>query len=499
MNIEPWMWAGVLAYSITVTLGTNWLVTGFERPTLPRRVTLQCAASVLASLLWILMVSVFSVLAIRYTKRMPSVVVGYMLFGMLGLLISWIRAFLFRRAQILGLAERRSDWQDLASVLVHNLTYVLFASVVYLAILSLLRQPIDAMRLIPLYIGAFLPDLDSRDSLPGRLVPWIARRLEKRLGHSEEWHTPAATALVALVTAPLIWPYGVQAWYLIALGFLTHLLLDMLAPRGVMLLWPWHRTRYGVFGGVVQSPGCTAERRIAASLAITALILLFVVDLRHLDPPPAPAPSYEQTLDRYFSMRGKTQVLGYIDGSWQISGRPISGWFEILNASNESFIVLDRYSGTIFTAGRSGEDNVYLNRIVLQGGPSILIKPVEIHLERQPLADALDIVYEMQQESGLQHIYVSGELLLPIQQSADEPQLQADHSQTELRRILVRGLGRYSLRYLSAADLIGLGDLQVETAELVIVATYARPATGPTVTPLPSPANSSAPGGGAGE
>ena len=418
---------------------------------------------------------------------MPNIVIGYTLFGILGLVISWMRAYLYRRTQSRGLAGRRSDRQGLVSVFVHNLTYALFASVVYLAMLGLLRQAFDAFLLIPLCIGALLPDLDSRDSLPGRLLPWISRRLEMRLGHLEEWHTPAATALVALVTAPLIWPFGVQAWYLISLGFLTHVLLDMLAPRGVMLLWPLRHTRYGVFGGVVKSPGCLTERRIAAGLAITTLILLFVVDLRHADPPPASAPSYEQTLDRYLSMRGRTQVLAYIDGAWQISGRPLSGWFEILNASNESFVVLDRYSGTIFTAGHSGEDNVYLNRIVLQGGSSILVKPVEVHLERQPLADALGIVYEMQQEPGLQHIYVSGDLLLPVLQDPEGPVLQADHSQVALRRIRAQGLGHYSLHYLSAPELIELGNLEVKTANLIIVATYARPATGPTVTPLPPP------------
>ena len=100
MNSDPWVLAGVLAYSITVTLVANWLVTGFERPTLPRRVTLECAVSVLANLLWILVVSVFGVLATRYVERMTSVVIGYTLFGMLGLLISWARACLYRRAQL---------------------------------------------------------------------------------------------------------------------------------------------------------------------------------------------------------------------------------------------------------------------------------------------------------------------------------------------------------------------------------------------------------------
>jgi membrane-bound metal-dependent hydrolase YbcI (DUF457 family) len=485
MNIDSWTLAGILAFSVTITLLSDWLVAGFKRPRLPGRVTLDDIVTVLANLIWIALVSVFGVLAIRYSERMTNAVSGYLLFAALAFLLSWVRAYLHRRTKDQRESRQPADRQALTSTLVHNLTYLLFASVLYLGLFGLLRLPVDPILFIPLCAGALLPDLDSRDSLPGRLVPWASQKFEHRLGHLEEWHTLAGAALVALATTPFIFLFGTQAWYLIPFGFSTHLLLDMLAPQGIMLLWPLSRTRYGILGGVIRSPGCFAERMIATGLAITGLILLFAVDLGRPEPPPAPTLSYQQTLDRYYSMRGRTQVFAYIDGSWQISGQPISGRFEILNASDQSYIVLNRYSGKIFTAGRTAEDNVYLRRIILQDGPSVLVKPVEIHLEHQPLSDALSILYEMQGESGLQHMHATGDLLLPVPQNAVNPTLQADFGQTSLRKIRSHGLGHYSLHYLSAAELIELADLQVETADLVIVATYARPATGPTVTPLP--------------
>ena len=486
MNIAPWTLVGILAYSVTITLVTNWLVTGFERPKLPGQVTLNGVVTVLVNLIWIALVCVLGVLAIRYIERMTNVVSGYLLFATLAFLLSWVRAYLYRRIQDQREPRQPADRQALASVLVHNLTYLLFASVLYLGLFGLLRLPVDPILFLPLCIGALLPDLDSRDSLPGRLVPWVSRKLEDRLGHLEEWHTLVAAALVALLAVPLLLLFGTQTWYLIPFGFSTHLLLDMLAPQGIMLFWPLSRTRYGVFGGVVESPGCFVERMIAAGLAITGLILLLAVDLGQPKPSPTPTLSYQQTLERYYSMRGKTQASAYIDGSWQISGRPLSGRFEILNASDESFIMLDRYSAKIFTAERTADDNVYLNRIILQTGSPVLVKPVEVHLEHQPLSDALNIAYEMQREPGLQHIHVTGDLLLPVLQNGISPTLQADYSQTSLRKIRSHDLGHYSLHYLTAADLIELADLEVETADLVIVATYARPATGPTVTPLPS-------------
>ena len=484
MNIAPWVLVGVIAYSITATQVANWLVAGFDRPKPIRPVSLNSAVSVLSNLLWIFLLSVFGVIALRYAERMVNVALGYVLLGISGFLLSWIRAHLYRRVQS-SVSRNPPGWQGIASVLIHSLTYVLFASVLYLATLGLLNQPVDLVLLIPLCIGALLPDLDSRALLPGRLIPWISKPLEAELGHLEEWHTPAAAAFLALVTSPLLLLVGVQAWYLIPLGFLSHLLLDLLAPRGIMLLWPWRNTRYGLFGGMIGAPGGQAERLIAAGLAVIGLILLFTVEIERQEAPSAPTPSYEQTLEHYYSMRGKNQVFAYLDGSWQLSGLPISGRFEILNARDQSYIVLDRYTGKVFTAGRAGEDNVYLNRVILQSGPSVLIKPIEIYLEHQSLGDAADTVYEMQRDPGLQHIYVTGDLVLSTLNDTASSALQADYSQTHLRQIQEHGMGRFSLHYLSAAELLELADLRVETADLIITGTYARPATGPTVTPLP--------------
>jgi membrane-bound metal-dependent hydrolase YbcI (DUF457 family) len=485
MNISLWILIGVVAYSVTVTLITNWLATGLRRVKLPPSLTLRSLLDVVASLVWLGLLYVSGVLAIRYVERMANAALGYALYATLGFLLSWGRAVLYRRMRVQRGPAQSITRASMVSRLVHNLTYLLFALVLYLVLSWLLSLAVKPILLLPLFIGALLPDLDSKDSLPARLVPWIPKRLEGQFGHLEEWHTPAAAVLVAVVSAPLIAVVGVRAWYLVPFGFLSHLLLDLLAPKGVMLLWPLNRTRYGVFGGVIESAGGRAGRVLAACLAVTAIVLLFAVDFGPDQPAPVAAPSYQQTLDSYYSMRGRNQVFAYIDGSQQLSGLPIRGWFELLNATGESYIVLDRFSGEIFRAGRNAGDNVYLDRIVLRAGSSVLVKPVELHLENEFLSDALGILYNMQREPGLLHIYVSGNVVLPDAQSSDGPTLRQDDSLTTLRKIQSHEDGSYSLHYLSAAESIQLGNLRVETGELIIVATYARPASGPTATPLP--------------
>jgi membrane-bound metal-dependent hydrolase YbcI (DUF457 family) len=493
MEIAPWTIVGIAAYSIVVTLVASWIVAGFKRLQLPSAFTLRLVADLIASLLWMALLYVFGVLAVRYIERVPNAIIGYLLLGSAGFLLSWARAALYRRVQKQRRPVQPSKGRALSMLLLHNLNYLLLALIVYLVLTWLLRLPLEPLCLIPLWIGALLPELDWRDSLPGQLVPWISRKLEDRLGHLEEWHTPAAAVLVAIASVPLGLVFGAQTVYLIPLGFVSHLLVDMLAPRGIMLLWPISRTRYGVFRGILEAPGSFAERMLAGGLAVAAVLLLLVVGSRP-QPAPAPTPTYEQTLDRYYSMRGRTQVFAYIEGSWQLSGHPISGWFEILNALDDSYLLLDRYTREIFTAGQTAGDNVYLTRVVLRSGPATVVKPAELYLENQRLAEALDIVYEMQREPGLEYIYVSGELVLAGSQEAGAALLREDLSQTSLRKIRRDDDGHYSLHYLDAAELIGLAEVRVQTADLVIVATYVPEQASPTVTPLPSPPTTGEPG-----
>jgi hypothetical protein len=222
-------------------------------------------------------------------------------------------------------------------------------------------------------------------------------------------------------------------------------------------------------------------------LAVLAALLLILVDVGPPPPPAVAVPSYEQSLERYYSLRGRNLAIADVEGTWQATGRRVTDRFEILNAFGESYIMLDRYTGRVFKAGQGPGDNLYLNRISVGAGAPAQIKAVELRLQDQRLVEALPVLYEMEREPGLQHIYVSGDIVLPTVGDVASPTLRADYAQTSLRKIRTDTPGHYILSYLTAAELIELANLRVESADLMIVATYAGQDSGPTPTPLPSP------------
>jgi membrane-bound metal-dependent hydrolase YbcI (DUF457 family) len=440
---------------------------------------------VVAELIWMLLVFAAGLVLFRYLERLGGLGIGFVVFGFLAFSLSAGRALLYARSAADSGTSRRWNAEAWQNRFLPGLSYLLAATIVYFLLSWLLNSRVQLVLLLPLYIGALLPDLDCPDSLLGRLLPFLSRPIAARLGPGQAWHTPAAAGLIALVTSPLILWIGAEAWGLIILGYVSHLLLDLLRPEGIMLLWPPRHTRYAILGGPLGSAPGLAQGRLVLLLAAGTALLLLAIRVGPEPPPPAPTLTYQESLERYQAVRGRSLVFADVAGTWQATGRRVADRFEILSAQGESFVLLDRYTGRVFTAGRSGEDNLYAQRLSVVTGAAIDIKAVEVQLEEQQVAEALPVLYQMEQEPGLEHIFVSGDLVVATPEAGDLS-LRPDYAQTRLRKIQLEAPGHYTLHYLTAAELIELAAVPVASADLVIVATYLTAPSGPTPTALPT-------------
>jgi len=92
-------------------------------------------------------------------------------------------------------------------------------------------------------VGALLPDIDSPSSLLGRFFPWFSRFLAKVFKHRTLTHSLLSIFFfVLLLSQSGRIDYGESFFRLIILGLMvghiSHILLDLLTPQGVVLFYP---------------------------------------------------------------------------------------------------------------------------------------------------------------------------------------------------------------------------------------------------------------------
>jgi len=216
-------------------------------------------------------------------------------------------------------------------------------------------------------LGALAPDLDHPTSTIGRLFPWISKPLERHFGHRTVTHSALGTVVAAIVFALLLGvTITVLQWFLtrtisismipISLSFLhlefsdmarltaaftiayfSHILLDMLTPRGVQLLWP-SPNRDLLFKNSLQIETASKGEVPVAIAGIVLLALAFPLSQQG-----------PMTALRWFLATPESAIAEYktahtatfveFEGTWTATKQPIKGIAEILDVHNKRLVI----------------------------------------------------------------------------------------------------------------------------------------------------------------
>ncbi|MDF7681036.1 metal-dependent hydrolase [Enterobacteriaceae bacterium ESL0689] len=131
----------------------------------------------------------------------------------------------------------------------------------------------DWWHIIPsVVLTSLVPDIDHPHSFVGQRLPWIARPIARIFGHRGFTHSLLAVA--AALT--LFYLYQPESSFLPAdvlqgmvLGYISHIVADMLTPAGVPLLWPCHwRFRLPV---LMSQKSNQSERLLCIGLLVCTL------------------------------------------------------------------------------------------------------------------------------------------------------------------------------------------------------------------------------------
>jgi len=103
--------------------------------------------------------------------------------------------------------------------------------------------PIELKQVIILYgccaLGSILPDIDHPEAFISRFIPIIPFLINKAVGHRTFTHSILFATIVFLIVGN----YNVEAGTGVAVGIVSHILLDMLSPYGVAFLYPFIKKR----------------------------------------------------------------------------------------------------------------------------------------------------------------------------------------------------------------------------------------------------------------
>lgn len=83
-------------------------------------------------------------------------------------------------------------------------------------------------------VGALLPDIDSRHSTVGKVVPFLSIPLQVFLGHRGALHSLLAAAGLLYFSVTFGFPWAMSLTF----GYIGHLLGDACTKSGVNFFWP---------------------------------------------------------------------------------------------------------------------------------------------------------------------------------------------------------------------------------------------------------------------
>ncbi|MGL4368623.1 MAG: metal-dependent hydrolase, partial [Spirochaetota bacterium] len=113
-------------------------------------------------------------------------------------------------------------------------------------------------------VVSLLPDIDHPESIVGRIVPSISKKIMQRYGHRTVTHSIFAVCTISVFFLPLIFltpffkggagvgstgagfwsPSGVEVYFSIVLAYSSHIFIDLFNRAGVKLLAPISQKEY---------------------------------------------------------------------------------------------------------------------------------------------------------------------------------------------------------------------------------------------------------------
>ncbi|MBK1735759.1 hypothetical protein CKO15_10810 [Halorhodospira abdelmalekii] len=344
-------------------------------------------------------------------------------------------------------------------------THILGGQVAYLAVAWWSgHQPVLAEAVVAMAM-ALVPDLDCRQSIVGRMVPWLSGWLHNWVGHRTATHSLLAVLLVTL----LAWPLPEGYTMAVVAGFASHALLDMMSASGVAWFWP-SRARCVLPGNAqwrMEAMG-KGELIFATLLAVVSLPVAVAAEreVGLLGTVRDALGDISQARSHYDAHKSEAAWWLHVQGQDNEAFRAVEGRFAVVGAYRADGLIVETPEGARSVC-RAEACDWYARRAVIERGPGERTTIRRVNAEGVPAAALREVLAPLERVGT---VYLLGEVT-GERLHGRGPTVQG------------RATGA-TLRYARPRDLAAWGDAELERVELVVQVRHAPGQLVPAIQPL---------------
>ena len=313
----------------------------------------------------------------------------------------------------------------------------------------------DPWCLVAAAIGSQLPDLDSTQSIMGRLVYPIASWLENRFPHRGPTHSFLSTGATAIVFLPLGYFVGWQYWGAVCIGQFVGWFADCFTKSGVQAFWP-----QDVWLVIPGNPRARLNTHSPAEYWILSLAIVLTISSVNIASAGGISEQFAALLFQNsevaadaFQKYGSTQrVYAVVEGTNAATGEVVNDRFEVLDTIGTA--IIGEIDGRRYKIGEGTDADIRPQRVKVEKGKPLTITSETSSPEEMPFDEWI--------QSIPKNAYLSGTLLID---DAEEIRLSNPPDQYSSVQVGASGV---ILFYAKSEDLTDLNDFWILSGNVIV-------------------------------
>ncbi len=252
-------------------------------------------------------------------------------------------------------------------------THITFAEFAYLLLLTTTGVALNTPNAATIAIASVLPDIDTAASLPGRAIPFISNKLERRFGHRTLTHSVIFIVTLATILLPLHL-LSPNTYTCLLAGYASHPFLDTMTVHGVKLFYPLSSLKC-VFPLEVNNPhryrlqtGSRMDRILGLFFLLGCIPVFLIANQGYERFIRSTQGNIESAVRDYNGFSKDNLVFANTTAYNMLTKQPFNGTVELIGALNPSTLIFKGVDGDLHTLGKDFEADYVAQNILCEKG-----------------------------------------------------------------------------------------------------------------------------------